>query len=122
MDNVCTTPFLPTCGRRPCSTCVGDQRAAERLAICNDIGESAYVTSAVAAAYISLLQTLPDASEIISRFEKRYGVHIGQQTSEDVVWEIGDKLFHGDPQRAGQRLLKDYRDLRLGAFALEHPV
>ena len=101
--------------------CVGDQSAAERLAVCNDIADTAYVQSAVAAAYIDLIQTLPESSKIIDRVQKRYGLRVGEGTSEDFVCKLGDKLFLGDRERAGQRLLKDYRDCRLGPFALEHP-
>lgn len=100
----------------------GDQHAAARLAVCNDIADTAYVHSAVAAAYIDLLQKLPDSSKIIDRVYKRYGLRVGEGTSEDFVCRLGDKLFMGDRERAGQRLLKDYRDCRLGPFALEHPT
>jgi len=30
-------------------------------------------------------------------------------------------LFKGDLEQAGRRILKDFRELRLGAFALELP-
>lgn len=99
----------------------GDQRSAEKLAVCNDIADTAYVQSAVAAAYIDLLQILPESSRILSKVQKRYGLRVGEGTSEDFVCALGDKLFFGDMERAGQRLLKDYRDCRLGPFALEHP-
>ena len=34
---------------------------------------------------------------------------------------VADRLFFGDRERGGQRILKDFRDGRLGAFALEVP-
>jgi hypothetical protein len=101
--------------------CTGDQRAAERLAMCNDIADTAYVQSSVAAAYIDLLKTLPDSSKILDRVHERYGIRVRDGTSEDFVSRLGHKLFLGCKERAGQRLLKDYRDCRLGPFALEHP-
>ena len=42
-------------------------------------------------------------------------------TGETFVAELGGVLFHGDPERAGQRLLKDYRTGALGLIALEQP-
>lgn len=42
-------------------------------------------------------------------------------TGETFVAELGSHLFHGDPERAGQRLLKDYRTGNLGLIALEQP-
>ena len=42
-------------------------------------------------------------------------------TGETFVAELGVVLFHGDPERAGQRLLKDYRTGNLGLIALEQP-
>lgn len=42
-------------------------------------------------------------------------------TGESFVAELGIAIFHGDPERAGQRLLKDYRTGALGLIALEQP-
>lgn len=99
----------------------GRQEAAEALAMCNDIGSSSYVESAVGASFVRLVPGLPNAAAVLSRMEARYGLSPTAGSPEDFVWALADKLFQGDPERAGQRLLKDYRDLRLGAFALEHP-
>lgn len=98
-----------------------DQIAAERLAICNDIGQAAYDESAVAAGFVYHLKNLPDGASIIKRLEKRYEISYGAGSAEDFVWQLGAKLFQGDPERAGARILKDYRDMRCGPFALEHP-
>eukprot|EP00892_Ulva_mutabilis_P008321 jgi/Ulvmu1/5861/UM025_0123.1 len=100
---------------------MGDQSAAEALAMCNDIGSSAYIESAVGAAFVALLPRLPNAAAVLSAVEARYGISPTAGSPEDFVWALAEDLFQGDPERAGQRLLKDYRDLRLGAFALEHP-
>lgn len=40
---------------------------------------------------------------------------------EDFVEALGQKLFKGDQEQAGCRILKDFRELRLGKFALEIP-
>lgn len=89
--------------------------------MCNDIGSSAYVESAVGASFVRLVPQLPNAAAVRSRMKARYGIVPDAGSPEDFVWALADKLFQGDPERAGQRILKDYRDLRLGAFALEHP-
>ena len=98
-----------------------DQEAAARLAACNDIGEASYDNSAVAVHLIERIATLPRASEAISKVEERYEVEYEGSTGEDVVWALADRLFQGDPEKAGHRVLRDYRELRLGRFALEHP-
>ncbi len=153
---------------------ITDQTAAQRLAMCNDIGEAAYVDSLIAAALISMLCSLPGFEAITPRLEERYNVStrvsrgftlcnaaslqcvvLGRQvahypsalrhinltlvcscacwmqcklewwmqdlTGEDFVVALADSLFHGDTERAGQRLLKDYRSGALGWFALELP-
>ena len=35
---------------------------------------------------------------------------------------LGDRLFNGEPERAGQRILKDFRGLALGRICLELPL
>jgi ribosome biogenesis GTP-binding protein YlqF len=100
---------------------IRNQQTATKLAICNDIGEASYVHSAVAAAFLSLLPDLPGSKQIIQRLEARYNRKLGEGTSEDFLWHLADSLFQGDPEQAGQRILKDYRDLRLGPFSLESP-
>ncbi len=51
-----------------------DQRAAQRLAMCNDIGEAAYVDSLVAAALLDAIARLPSGPAIRRRLSERYGV------------------------------------------------
>ncbi len=51
-----------------------DQRAAQRLAMCNDIGEAAYVDSLVAAALLDAAAGLPTGAAIRRRLGDRYGV------------------------------------------------
>ena len=43
-------------------------------------------------------------------------------SGEDFIVALADSLFHGDTERAGQRLLKDFRSGALGWFALELPA
>ena len=42
-------------------------------------------------------------------------------SSEEYVHAVGDRLFNGEPERAGQRILKDFRTLYLGKVCLELP-
>jgi hypothetical protein len=43
-------------------------------------------------------------------------------TGEDFVVLLAESLFHGDVERAGQRLLKDFRTGALGFMALDQPT
>jgi hypothetical protein len=43
-------------------------------------------------------------------------------TAEDFVAALADALFGGDVEKAGMRLLNDYRNGYLGDFALETPA
>jgi ribosome biogenesis GTP-binding protein YlqF len=98
-----------------------DQSAAAKLAICNDIGEASYVNSSVAAAFLIMVQQLPVAQKVKARIQQRYSITLGNKSAEDFVWQLADQLFQGDVESAGARILADYRSLRLGMFALEHP-
>ena len=53
-----------------------DQVAAQRLAMCNDIGEASYVDSLVAAALLRTLLRLPQASRLAQKLEQRYKVSL----------------------------------------------
>ena len=133
-----------------------NQTTAQRLAMCNDIGEAAYVDSLIAAALFVTLRQLPSSAAVMEGLQQRYGVDpevggfcsvtvgIGPSsgdwtpvaesvcprrlrpllqgmTGETFINELGCAMFHGDSERAGQRLLKDFRTGRLGAIALERP-
>jgi len=52
-----------------------NQSAAQRLAMCNDIGEAAYVDSLIAAAMVDTLRSLPTGDAIMQRLNDRYGVN-----------------------------------------------
>lgn len=40
---------------------------------------------------------------------------------EEYVHALGDRMFNEEPERAGQRILKDFRGLALGRICLELP-
>ncbi|CAD7700859.1 unnamed protein product [Ostreobium quekettii] len=98
-----------------------NQVAAQRLAMCNDIGEASYVSSLIAAQLIMQLRTLPASAAILERIGQRYGVDPLQGTGEDVVAAVAAKMFQGESERAGIRILKDFRELQFGNIALELP-
>jgi len=98
-----------------------DQIAAQRLAICNDIGEAAYLESHIAACFLVRCKLLPDGPALIGRLAARYGVDPLAGSAEDFVVAVAGKLFFGDIEKAGARILKDYRNGTLGEFALERP-
>ncbi|GIL66877.1 hypothetical protein Vafri_20347, partial [Volvox africanus] len=159
-----------------------DQLAAQRLAICNDIGEAAYLASAVAAALVLRVKQLAAAevaavavaevagaeatstrgerrrgvggkkvaatasvttttaaaasvcesecsggggvlARVLEAMQRRYGVDPSTAGSaEEFVVAVAERLYGGDVERAGVRLLTDYRSGSLGRFALELPA
>ncbi len=100
-----------------------DQRAALRLALCDDIGQAAYEGEAVALAFVDLLNQLeavPAAGVAAGLLERRYGV-VGPDAAR---WLEAAAARHtsGDTARMAQRLLDDFRRGKLGAIAIELPA
>ena len=98
-----------------------NQNAAQKLAMCNDIGEASYVASMVGAALLSTFDKLPRGELILDKVEDRYGIPIEGCTEEDYIIAIADKHFNSEPERAGQRILRDFRSLEFGRMCLELP-
>ena len=112
-----------------------DQQVALRLALCDDIGQAAYDTEAVAIAFLSILAALeevPDAGVAAGLLQGRYGIArrsleggVGEQGGgEDAAgWLAAAAARHtsGDTGRMAQRLLDDFRRSLLGSIALELP-
>ena len=106
-----------------------DQVAAQRLAMCNDIGEASYVDSLIATALVVRCKSLSYAGE--GKPGRVHGVHGLTErykpldplegTAEDYVRLVADRIFLGDVEKAGARILKDFRTGYLGSFALESP-
>jgi ribosome biogenesis GTPase A len=112
-----------------------NQQAALRLALCDDIGQAAYDTEAVALAFIRLLaalEPLPAAGVASGLLERRYGVALMPLAEAPVMpaspdaeaWLAAAAARHasGDLVRMAQRLLDDFRRALLGPIALELPV
>ncbi|BDA45145.1 Ribosome biogenesis GTPase A [Coccomyxa sp. Obi] len=99
-----------------------DQQAAQRLAVCNDIGEASYVDSLIAASLLDTFTALPSARSLRRRLEQRYGVEFSEDmTAEDYIAAVAEDKCQGEEERAAQRLLKDFRSGALGRVALELP-
>lgn len=98
-----------------------DQIAAQRLAMCNDIGEASYVDSLVAAAFLATVRALPSGKQIARRISERYKLSVEDFQEEEYVHALGDRMFNSEPERAGQRILKDFRTMALGRICLELP-
>ena len=99
-----------------------DQIAAERLAICNDIGEAAYVDSSVAAVLLERVRCLPTFDTIRGKLTKRLLLPFDDtHTGEDYVSELANLTFQGDKEQAALRIINQFRQCHLGKFALETP-
>ncbi|MEB3322385.1 MAG: ribosome biogenesis GTPase YlqF [Synechococcaceae cyanobacterium] len=104
-----------------------DQQAALRLALCDDIGEAAYDTEAVALVFLRLLEDLarsPAAGVAPQLLERRYGVAAEATDGAGAeTWLAAAAARHtsGDTARMAQRLLDDFRRSLLGPIALELP-
>jgi ribosome biogenesis GTPase A len=114
-----------------------NQQAALRLALCDDIGQAAYDTEAVALAFVRLLaalEPLAEAGVTPGLLERRYGVPLqpllagapvgdAPPIPDAEAWLAAAAARHtsGDGGRMAQRLLDDFRRSLLGAIALELP-
>ena len=102
-----------------------DQKAALRLAICNDIGEASYDRVLAAGAMADLLIDLHykrgrDYVQM-NKIEERYNIPFRTYTGEEVVYEIADKFYKGNSISAADKLLGDFRKGHFGIASLEAP-
>ena len=103
-----------------------DQKAALKLAICDDIGQAAYDTEQVAISFMKLLETLENikGAGIKSMcLQNRYGIFVNETIKDKSLWLLSAAERHtsGDTQRMSQRLLDDFRKNLLGNISLELP-
>ena len=109
---------------------LADQRAAARLAMANDIGEASYLASSVAAQLFEEMAGLErwdkgipgkdGAQSLRSVVEKRFKLEsVNGMSGEDFVAAVAEKALSDDLERAGTRVLNDFRNGALGAFCLE---
>jgi ribosome biogenesis GTPase A len=101
-----------------------DQKAAYKLAICDDIGEASYDNQRITAAFLDLLKpiaaNLPDLN-LMQTFEERYGVTPINLTGESYIEALADHKYHSDSERAARQILNDFRKGILGTIPLELP-
>lgn len=57
----------------------------------------------------------------LAKLQQRYKVNPLGMSAEEFVLHVAGELFGGDAEKAGVRLLCDYRNGVLGTFALELP-
>lgn len=99
-----------------------DQEAALRLAICDDLGEAAYDASAAAAALLGSLRKLGTAGRTVAaKIRERHGIEWSSPDSspEDAVADLANRRFNAEVERAGQRLLCEFRELKFGRLCLD---
>jgi ribosome biogenesis GTPase A len=101
-----------------------DQAAAVKLAICDDIGEAAYDTQRVAAAFVDLLRELSINSThpVLESLTQRYQFAPLDFTGEAYIAALAAHRYQQDVERAARQLLADFRRQQLGAIALELPI
>jgi len=102
-----------------------DQRAAYKLAICDDIGEAAYDNQRVAAALVELLQQLSRGTAPGLLPEQpllaRYQLDPAEYTGEGYLPALAELQYQGDVERSARQILTDFRKGLLGPIPLEFP-
>jgi ribosome biogenesis GTPase A len=96
---------------------LNNQVNAVKLAICEDIGQASYDNQGIAAKFIDLLVEL-DLSDIL---QTRYKLNPLEMTGEEYIYNLGQKIFQGDTEKATMRLLNDFRKGIMGNLPLEFP-
>ena len=104
---------------------IDNQKAAIKLAICDDIGQAAYDVELVAIAFLQLINTMKKNNMEFNResFEKRYGVCLDESKQDAYKWLQQAARIHtsSDSRRMSQKLLDDFRKSLLGPIILELP-
>ncbi len=103
---------------------LGDQSAALKLAICDDIGDASYDNQRVAATLVDLLKHLDaTATELLPEkpLKSRYGLNPTTLTGEEYLHTLAEQRHTGDVERTARQILTDFRKGLLGAIALEVP-
>lgn len=103
---------------------MGNQEAAIKLAICDDIGQASYDHQLVAAAFIDLLNQLQETAGHLlppSTVYTRYQVDPVMYTGESYLQALAEHRYQGDLERTARHLLTDFRKGLLGTIPLELP-
>lgn len=105
-------------------TRIENQEDAEKLAICEDIGEAAYDNQGIAAAMVDLLTYLETTSDGLisaSGLKSRYELDATSINGESYLHEVAKLRYQGDVERTARKMLNDFRTGLLGPLALELP-
>jgi ribosome biogenesis GTPase A len=94
-----------------------DQKAAVKLAICEDIGEASYDNQLIATDFIALLKQL----ERVDVLARRYNLEINADTAEDYLERLAKHRYQEDKEKCSVQILNDFRQGLLGPIALELP-
>lgn len=103
---------------------LNNQINANKLAICDDIGDASYDNQRVATVLIELLQQLAINSPTLlpnNPLGTRYNLDAVDITAEDYLIALAQKRHQGDVERTARQMLTDFRKGALGAIALEVP-
>ncbi|MEA5514176.1 ribosome biogenesis GTPase YlqF [Nodularia sp. UHCC 0506] len=103
---------------------MGNQEAAIKLAICDDIGQASYDNQLVAAAFIDLLNELQETAGNLlppSPLYTRYQLDPVMYTGESYLHALAEHRYKGDVERTARHLLTDFRKGLLGTIPLELP-
>lgn len=100
-----------------------DQRAAIKLAICDDIGEAAYDMQRIAATFVDLLKQLHGQAnmDLLPLLTNRYQLDPSNLTGESYVAMLAEQKYQGDSERTARQILNDFRKGILGQIPLELP-
>ncbi len=102
-----------------------NQKAALKLALCDDIGQASYDIESAAIHFLEMLNQLAKHKEAgvpLGILEQRYGLPFHQSCDANQWLEQASKRHtSGDTRRMAQRLLDDFRKTVLGLISLELP-
>nr|POE95507.1 dar gtpase 3, chloroplastic [Quercus suber] len=98
---------------------ISDQRAAIKLAICDDIGERSYDVADVAAILVQILTRIPSVG--IKALQSRYKIDVDGQCGKIFVQKLAIHLFNGDIHQAAFRILSDFRKGKFGKAMMARP-
>ncbi len=103
---------------------LGNQEAALKLAICDDIGQASYDNQLVASALVDLLNSLQaKAPNLLPKLplQSRYDLDSTPHTGEAYLQVLAEHRYKGDVERGARKLLTDFRKGLLGKIPLEIP-
>ncbi len=102
-----------------------NQKAALRLAICDDIGQAAYDVESVAIEFLKLLSNLESRNSGFNKelLKSRYGIELNSHKENIHQWLVDTAVKHtsSDLRRMAQKILDDFRKSLLGSISLELP-